>query len=301
MISDFLTSDLNMPVFVLSEEEWERAISEEKWLVSENRLNFLEKSATSIITPSKDSYFDNDSILEQFKRLFTLMKYSETFRRVDYRVDLLVDNATTHTKRHIDVNMFSKGINKSCPVDYLKWEENSVVKTVDCFYRRGDLEGKSKGLFYLCKELEIIGSDINFNQITLPKLRDLASKHPAFKLTSKLDIVVNDFNEKHNMNIKLHYVPKFHCELNPIEMYWANLKRTFRCENEQKTSEESVIKLIKDAREKYMSDDINNRIFSRFFRVCEAYNSGKSYETVMREYFNAKAEIKSKRRICLTK
>ena len=37
-----------------------------------------------------------------------------------------------------------------------------------------------------------------------------------------------EFNQKNNMDIKLVHVPKFNCELNPIEMYWANLKCFFR-------------------------------------------------------------------------
>ena len=85
-------------------------------LAQKSNLEFLPKSATSLITPTKDNYFTNDSIYEQFSRLFILIKYSDFFKKLDFRIDLVVDNATTHTKKHVDVNMFAMNINKSCPV-----------------------------------------------------------------------------------------------------------------------------------------------------------------------------------------
>ena len=35
------------------------------------------------------------------------------------------------------------------------------------------------------------------------------------------------------MNLKIEETPKFHCKLNPIEMYWAQIKNYFRKINEQ--------------------------------------------------------------------
>ena len=46
------------------------------------------------------------------------------------------------------------------------------------------------------------------------------------------------------MNIKIHYVPKYHCELNPIEMYWVFLKGIFKKENEQSTNDTIITNLI---------------------------------------------------------
>ena len=40
-------------------------------------LFFIEKSATTIIISRKDKYFDNKIILRQFKRLFTIIRYSK--------------------------------------------------------------------------------------------------------------------------------------------------------------------------------------------------------------------------------
>ncbi len=73
-------------------------------------------------------------------------------------------------------------------------------------------------------------------------------------LSTKMSILnplENFFNKENKMDIKLVHVPKFHCELNPIEMYWANLKYYFKKHNDQTTSEDVVTKRILEAREQY--------------------------------------------------
>ena len=62
MISDFILSHPGMTTFALTDEEWNNAIKESPDLLEEDDMNFLPKTATSIITPSKESYFDNDCI-----------------------------------------------------------------------------------------------------------------------------------------------------------------------------------------------------------------------------------------------
>ncbi|RNA30240.1 hypothetical protein BpHYR1_014741 [Brachionus plicatilis] len=82
-----------------------------------------------MITPKKDNYFDNETFLYQFRRLFTLFKYSEVLKASNFEIDLLVDNATTHTKVEIDVSLFAKGVNHSSPVEYLLWTvENGIER-----------------------------------------------------------------------------------------------------------------------------------------------------------------------------
>ena len=135
------------------------------------------------------------------------MRFSEIFKSVNFRVDLLVDNATTQTKAEIDINMFSKGINKANPVEFLRWTDGSNNEQVVYYYfRRGDLKDKSKGLFVLCKELNIIDDNTNFNDILLPELKKKAEKHPAFKKTSKLEYLVNKFNKEFQINITLNFI-----------------------------------------------------------------------------------------------
>ena len=208
-----------------------------------------------------------------------------------------MDNATTHTKALVDISMFAKGTNRACPVSEIKWFENGVEKSIDCFFRNGNLNGQSKGLFFLCKELGIIDQKTNYKDILLRNLREKACKHPAFNHISVLENFINVFNKENKMDIKLVHVPKFHCELNPMEMYWAYLKYYFKKHNDQSTSEDKVTKRILEAREQYASSDVNSRLFSRFWRITNAYFAGKTYAEIMKEYFNAGTEIKSHRKI----
>ncbi len=80
-------------------------------------------------------------------------------------------------------------------------------------------------------------------------------------------------------------------------MYWANLKFYFKKHNDQSTSEEKVTKRILEAREQFAKSDVNSRLFSRFWRITNAYFDGKTYAEIMKEYFNAGTEIKSHRKI----
>ena len=59
-------------------------------------------------------------------------------------------------------------------------------------------------LFNLCKELGIINQTVQPKDVRLENLRNLAKSHPAFKKKSKLDFLVHEFNQKFNMNIRLH-------------------------------------------------------------------------------------------------
>ncbi|CAF0889985.1 unnamed protein product [Brachionus calyciflorus] len=46
MASDFITSDPSVPIFELSDCDWNAAIVNEPWLMETSNLEFLEKSAS---------------------------------------------------------------------------------------------------------------------------------------------------------------------------------------------------------------------------------------------------------------
>jgi hypothetical protein len=213
-------------------------------------------------------------------------------------VDILVDNATTHTKALVDVNMFNKGEDSHCGIDKLNWiNEKNEECFLDCFYTSGPNVGLNKGLFNMCKELEIIGTHVQWKQIKLNDLRKLAAQHPAFKRKTKLEDLIETLNFKYQMNIKIIYLPKFHCECKPIEMYWAQLKNDFRKNNDQDTNGDLLTERICNSRDHYMKKDTNQKLWSLFWRVIMDYYNHCSYKEIMKTYFNSSDVIKSHRRI----
>ena len=62
MISDFIVCHQLMTTFSLIDSEWEKATNEVPQLFNKTEHNFTTKTATSIITPGKDSYFDNEAV-----------------------------------------------------------------------------------------------------------------------------------------------------------------------------------------------------------------------------------------------
>ncbi len=73
----------------------------------EDDLNYYENSASSYIALDGTNYYNNETILAQFKRLFQLLEFKEDFK--DHDIEILVDNATSHTAKRYNINQFAKG------------------------------------------------------------------------------------------------------------------------------------------------------------------------------------------------
>lgn len=114
---------------------------------------------------------------------------------------------------------------------------------------------------------------LKWKDITLPELRELANKHPAFYRMSCLEDLIDKCNKKWNMNVRVMHALKFHCELNPIELFWAQLKNNFRKINDQSNDSELFMDRIIEVREKYILSDINGRIWSHFCRIVFDFNN----------------------------
>ena len=119
MLSLFIVQHNQCQVFQLSEEEYENALRHYPQLENaDNQLNFFPFSANAWITPKKDCYFDNETILKQFERLFLLLKFKEAFKGLNsflaalnktkkifkknclgFEIEIIVVNAKTHTAK----------------------------------------------------------------------------------------------------------------------------------------------------------------------------------------------------------
>jgi hypothetical protein len=92
MLSYFLVQHKFLDIFELNEDEWEEAVRENPNLLKENNfVNYETRSANAYIEPGKDCYFNNNIILDQFERLFILLKYKKIFN--NHVIIVIVDNA----------------------------------------------------------------------------------------------------------------------------------------------------------------------------------------------------------------
>jgi hypothetical protein len=105
MVSDFIVQHPSSPFFQLTSAEWEKALEMYPALLEDAHL-YLPRSATRFLELNGDSYFDNETILEQFERLFKLIRFKTEYTGHD--IELLVDNATNHTAKAYKISQFRK-------------------------------------------------------------------------------------------------------------------------------------------------------------------------------------------------
>ncbi len=107
MVSDWLVAHPSGPYFCLDENEWAMAIVAFPSLLNNNGVNYEPRSCTGSIIPGQEGYFDNDTILDQFERLFQMIQFKKAFNSIPKpNIEIVVDNARTHTAQTININDF---------------------------------------------------------------------------------------------------------------------------------------------------------------------------------------------------
>ncbi|CAF1555882.1 unnamed protein product [Rotaria sp. Silwood1] len=164
------------PFFQLSPAEYEKALQKYPELDDEQDIDYTERSASGSIHVGSGGFFDNSSILAQFERLFKLLVFKECFS--GHNIEIIVDNARTHSARAYILFDFGKGISTRCPVDNLEWvDKKGVRQSLPCYFQHGPNGEKSKGLFQIAVELKCNPSP----KAKLNELRRLLAHHPAFQ------------------------------------------------------------------------------------------------------------------------
>ena len=216
-LSGFLVQHPSGPFFSLSDVEFKRACNKYPSLASSHDLNYMEHSATAGIRVGHDGYFVNNTVLTQFERLFMLLPFKKDFK--DHAIEVVVDNARTHSAREYSVNDFSKGIDTKCPVDVIEYVDNQgKLVSVPCYFTRGKHRSNSKGLVELAKDPNVPIRP----SMKLPEIPALNSSHPAFQNISRLETLARKYQ------VEVMFTPKFHCELNAIEGLWCHMKQYVR-------------------------------------------------------------------------
>ncbi|CAM2708841.1 unnamed protein product [Rotaria socialis] len=229
----------------------------------------LLNSASAAIALGGDNYFNNQSILNQFKPLFQLLPFKKEYKSHNFLC--LVDNSRTHTAAGIHLNDFGMRPGTRCPVDKIEYiDENNKKQTIECY----DDNGYSKGLLAIANELNVFApSKCKLNDFKL-----LLSQHAAFKSVSKLEKLAAGYN------IKIIFTPKYQCETNPIEGYWCHSKQYIRKHTDQ--SFQKLTTLMPETKENIIQKQVYLKRFRRFWRTIKAYDQGKDYLEVLRMFFS---------------
>ncbi|CAF3198693.1 unnamed protein product [Rotaria socialis] len=227
----------------------------------------LLNSASAAIALGGDNYFNNQSILNQFKRLFQLLPFKKEYKSHNFLC--LVDNSRTHTAAEIHLNDFGMRPGTRCSVDKIEYiDENNKKQTIECY----DDDGYSKGLLTIANELNVfVPSKFKLNDFKL-----LLSQHAASKSVSKLEKLAAEYN------IKIIFTPKYHCETNPIEGYWCHSKQYIRKHTDQ--SFQKLTTLMPEPKANFIQKQAHLKRFRRFWRTIKAYDQGKDYLEVLRMF-----------------
>ena len=131
---------------------------------------------TLSINIGTDAYFDNDTILSQFERPFQMLEFKQAYK--GHRIEIIVNNARTHTTKMYSLQDFRKGIGAQCPTEKIQYvDENGVRQIIDCYFKQGPRKGKSKSSVEICKDLGVKLPD----KVKLPEIYEKLAKHPFFR------------------------------------------------------------------------------------------------------------------------
>ena len=215
-----------------------------------------------------------------------MLKFKTIFK--NHKIVLLVDNARTHTAKKFDKNQLFKKAGTNCPYEFMEWEKNGVTNRFEFF----DENGESKGLFNSCIELKLIPEDAKYNskEYRLETLRELIANHPGFEERTNLEILAEKYG------IILLFLPKFHCELNPIESLWCSLKQYIRKRSDR--TYEIMMKLLEEAKEEFNISNLNTKLWRRFWQAINMYDQKLPYAQIIQLlYGNRNEENKAHRKI----
>ncbi|CAF1497772.1 unnamed protein product, partial [Rotaria magnacalcarata] len=104
MYSDLLVMHQSGPFFSLTEKEYSEALKTYPNLNDDCDINYEKNSASAAIALGGDNYFNNQSVLNQFKRLFQLLPFKKEYKNHNFLC--LVDNSRTHTATETHLNDF---------------------------------------------------------------------------------------------------------------------------------------------------------------------------------------------------
>ena len=134
MVSDFLVQHPSGPFFQLTETKWKQAVTKYTSLGVDSDVNYLDQRATASINIATYAYFDNDTILGQSERLLPIIEFKKEYK--DNQIEIIVDNARSHTTKSYSLQECGRAIGTRCSVEQIEYvDENSATKVIDCYFK----------------------------------------------------------------------------------------------------------------------------------------------------------------------
>lgn len=251
---------------------------------------------------NNDGWWINQDLVNQVNECIPLFKELHQNKKIV----LVFDNSMNHHKKPLDgldANVIPKKDGGSnCPVmRNTTYNYNDKVYVQQLQHLNGVIKGaknilEERGLFI--PNMQLVCSDCkadikhcdrneNNNKQTI-EIRK--SRQCCIRYCLQHE---NDFmNQKEWLSevviqsgFSIIYLPKFHCELNPIEMVWCKLKNDLRSENKVFKIDELETKIIQLLNN--MNITFIRRIFRHVLRYMSGYRCGligNSLEYAMKEY-----------------
>ncbi|KAF8595940.1 hypothetical protein BDV93DRAFT_455800 [Ceratobasidium sp. AG-I] len=253
-------------------------------------------SARVVFRPGKerDGYFCNKNVCDQLERAIQIAKEEYP----DYHHVFIFDNATTHTKLPEDAPVVSKMT--LGPSQKVKGEGTGPSgEKVKMDFRPGYFsDGSPHALYYPVDhpKVELRGAFKGLAKILeergIPDARKLRLHCPTGKgqagcplnqanccarkiMVNQPDIlkqktILQLLAESHNCSVL--YLPKYHCELNPIEQCWGAAKRVYR-DTPMSSTEADLIRNTLDSLDSVKIESIR-RFAAQSRRFIYAYRDG---------------------------
>jgi hypothetical protein len=84
-------------------------------------INYVEQTFTAPIHVSHDFRCDISAMVEQFERLYQLLKFREEYK--NHTIEIIVGNACPHTTKSHSLLDFNKSIRTKCLVDNIEYTD----------------------------------------------------------------------------------------------------------------------------------------------------------------------------------
>jgi hypothetical protein len=118
MVSDFIVAHPSGPFFNLSDAKWQKCILKYPNIVDLHGVHYDAKTCTVRIQPGAENYLCSETILAQFERLFQMLEFKKAFnKQLKHDIEIVVDNARTHTAQVVNINDFRLHPNGNCLSD----------------------------------------------------------------------------------------------------------------------------------------------------------------------------------------